>query len=400
MAKKKGWLNRNVFLFGLASLFSDMSHEMATAILPIFLSVELKSAAAILGIIEGISDFSSSFIKTFAGWFSDKLGKRKPFVIIGYIMTGFFIPLIGFATHWVHVLIARTFGWIGKGMRSPARDALLTESVDKETRSKSFGFERMMDMLGAILGPGIAFLMLTLIGIRNVFFLSFIPGLFSIFSVVFVKEKYIKKNNKIDFLKTLKNMPVEFKKFLIAAFVFGIGNFANTFLVLRVMEALKPNLGIIVAGSISTGLYVFLNFGAAIFAYVFGNLGDILDKKLLLGLGYLIFAIYCLGFVFLPSTLISFLILFLLAGVETGLIDVMERAYAADLLTKNIRGTGFGLLNTINGIGDFVSSIIAGFLWTLLSYKGSFIYGAIFSILATIILFLNKKNSVKGMKNV
>ena len=140
--KKKGWLNRNVFSFGLASLFSDMSHEMATAILPIFLSVELHSAAAILGILEGVSDFSSSFIKTFAGWYSDKLGKRKPFIILGYVMTGLFIPIIGFATHWSHVLAARTLGWLGRGIRSPARDALFINYL-KRRYSRLCAYEQV-----------------------------------------------------------------------------------------------------------------------------------------------------------------------------------------------------------------------------------------------------------------
>jgi MFS family permease len=136
--------------------------------------------------------------------------------------------------------------------------------------------------------------------------------------------------------------------------------------------------------------------GAAIFAYVFGNLGDKMSKKFLLGLGYAIFAIYCIGFVILPPTIANFAILFILAGVETGLIDVMERAYAADLLTKNIKGTGFGLLNTVNGIGDFASSIIAGVLWTAFSYGWSFIYGAILAIVAVGILIIQNKTYRKA----
>jgi MFS family permease len=147
-------------------------------------------------------------------------------------------------------------------------------------------------------------------------------------------------------------------------------------------------MGILAAGSIATGLYSLLNVGAAIFAYVFGTLGDKMSKRFLVGLGYAIFAIYCVGFAILPSTIASFVILFLLAGVETGLIDVMERAYTADLLTKEVRGTGFGLLNTVDGIGDFASSIIAGVLWTTFSYGWSFMYGAIIAIIAIGILII------------
>jgi MFS family permease len=394
--KKKGWFNRNVLAFGFASLFSDMSHEMATAILPIFLSIELHSAAAILGIIEGISDFSSSFFKTFAGWYSDKVGKRKPFILLGYLMTGLFIPLMGFATHWIHVLIAKTLGWLGMGMRSPARDALLSDSVDRETRSKSFGFERMMDTFGAILGPALAFLLLPILGVRNIFFLALIPGILAVVSVLMVREKYKKKTNSIEFWGTIKNMPSNFKRFLLATAVFGIANFANTFLILRVMEALRPSMGVLAAGSIAAGLYALLNVGAAIFAFVFGALGDKMSKRFLVGLGYAIFALYCIGFVALPATIASFVVLFLLAGVETGLIDVMERAYAADLLAKDVRGTGFGLLTTVDGIGDLASSAIAGVLWTAFSYSWSFIYGAILALIAVGILMIQSNNKYKS----
>lgn len=389
--KKKGWLNRNVFLFGVASLFSDMGHEMATAILPIFLSVELHSAAAVLGIIEGVSDFFSSSIKTFAGWYSDKLGKRKPFMIFGYVMTGFFIPAIGFATHWIHVLVARTLGWLGKGIRSPARDALLSDSVDKKTRSQSFGFERMMDTMGAIIGPALAFFLLSRMGIRNIFFLSAIPGFLAVIAILMVREKYKKqRSSNIKFWKTIKDMPQDFKKFLLSVGIFGIANFANTFLILRVMEVLKPSMGTLTAGSIATGLYALLNIGAAVFAYVSGVLGDRFSKKFLLCIGYAIFALYCIGFIIFPSTIAGFAILFLLAGVETGLIDVIQRAYAADILKKSMSGTGFGILNTINGVGDFVSSVIAGILWTAFSYTWAFMYGAVLAIIAIAILIMQR----------
>jgi len=397
--KKKGWLNRNVFLFGLASLFSDMGHEMATAILPIFLSVELHSAAAVLGIIEGVSDFFSSSIKTFAGWYSDKLGKRKPFMILGYVMTGVFIPAIGFATHWIHVLVARTLGWLGRGIRSPARDALLSDSVDKKTRSKSFGFERMMDTVGAIIGPVLAFFLLSRMGIRNIFFLSAIPGFLAVIAILMVREKYKKQqSSRMKFWKTIKGMPQNFKNFLLAVSIFGIANFANTFLILRFMEVLKPSMGALAAGSIAAGLYALLNIGAAVFAYISGVLGDRFSKKFLLGMGYAIFAFYCIGFIIFPSTIVAFAILFLLAGVETGLIDVMERAYAADLLNQRIRGTGFGILNTVNGVGDFVSSAVAGILWTAFSYAWAFMYGAVLSIIAIAILIMHKKQKFSSAK--
>jgi MFS family permease len=395
----RNWLNRNVLSLGFARLFSDLSHESVTAVLPAFLSAELGVAAFILGLIEGISDISSSFIKMFSGWYSDKTGKRKPLVLLGYILTGIFVPAIGFASHWIHVLIARTFGWIGRGVRRAPQDALLSDSVNKKYRSLAFGFDRMMDTTGAILGPAITFIFLPLLGFRNLFLLSFIPGILAVLAAFLVKEKFRKPNHKIRFVKTVRKMPNNFKKFLVAVAIFGIANFANTFLILRVSEALRPAMGTIAAGSIATGLYVLLNLGGAIFSYVSGILGSRFNKRYLLALGYFIFALYCIGFIFLEPTITNFALLFILAGIEMGLIDVMEGAYTADILKSSIRGTGYGILHTINGIGDFLSSTIAGLLWTLFSFNFAFAYGAILSTVAAIILVVmgDKESKIKKL---
>jgi MFS family permease len=393
----RNWLNRNVLSLGFARLFSDLSHESVTAVLPAFLSAELGVAAFILGLIEGISDISSSFIKMFSGWYSDKTGKRKPLVLLGYILTGIFVPAIGFASHWIHVLIARTFGWIGRGVRRAPQDALLSDSVNKKYRSMAFGFDRMMDTTGAILGPAITFIFLPLLGFRNLFLLSFIPGILAVLAAFLVKEKFRKPNHKIRFVKTVRKMPNNFKKFLVAVAIFGIANFANTFLILRVSEALRPAMGAIAAGSIATGLYVLLNLGGAIFSYVSGILGNRFNKRYLLALGYFIFALYCIGFIVLEPTITNFALLFILAGIEMGLIDVMEGAYTADILKSSIRGTGYGILHTINGIGDFLSSTIAGLLWTLFSFNFAFAYGATLSTVAAIILVVmgDKESKIK-----
>ncbi|MEM3578360.1 MAG: MFS transporter [Candidatus Bathyarchaeia archaeon] len=389
----KKWLNRNVAAMGFTSLFSDASHEMATSILAQFLTVELHGSAEILGLIEGLADFSSSFIKTYSGWLSDKLGRRKPLATLGYTLTGVFISLFAFASNFLQVLFYRTVGWIGRGVREPPRDALLADSVEPESYGHAFGFHRMMDTLGAIIGPSIAFILLPLIGFRNVFLVALLPGILAILVfALFTKEKVCRQKveEKRKLLGDIRGLPTKFKHYLLAVGVFGVGNFANTFLVLRATDALTPSLGAIVASSISAFLYVLLNVGAAVFAYIFGSLGDKFSKKKLLALGYLIFSIYCIGFIFSPPNLWIYAFLFLLAGVETGAIDATERSYAAELLEENRRGTGFGILSTINGIGDFTSSITAGILWTLTSASASFTFGAILALAATVILIIRK----------
>jgi MFS family permease len=395
--KARQWLNRNVAAMGFTSLFSDASHEMATAILAQFLIIELHGSAEILGLIEGLADFSSSFVKTYSGWLSDKLGKRKPLATLGYALTGTFISLFAFASNFIQVLFYRTVGWMGRGIRESPRDALLAESVEPESYGHAFGFHRMMDTFGAIIGPSIAFILLPLIGFRNVFLVALLPGVLAVLIFAFFTKEKVTGRRKVDkerkLLADIRGLPFKFKRLLIAIGVFGIGNFANTFLVLKSTEALAPSLGIIVASSISALLYVLLNVGAAAFAYVFGGLADKFSKRKLLALGYLIFSIYCAGFILLQPTVWTYAILFLLAGVETGAIDAVERAYAAELLGENKRGTGFGALSTVNGIGDFTSSITAGTLWTIVSSNASFAYGAILAFVAAIMLIIPKSIS-------
>jgi len=391
--KRTKWLNRNVAAMGFTSLFSDASHEMATAILAQFLVIELHGSAEILGLIEGLADFSSSFVKTYSGWLSDKIGKRKSLGTLGYALTGVFISLFAFASNVLQVLFYRTVGWIGRGIRESPRDAMLAESVKPENYGHAFGFHRMMDTLGAIIGPSIAFILLPLIGFRNIFLLALVPGVLAVLVfAVFTREKVEprKTGERRKFTTDIKQLPRGFRPFLLAVGIFGIGNFANTFLVLKASEALAPSLGVIVASSISALLYVLLNVGAAVFAYVFGALGDRFSKRNLLALGYLIFSAYCAGFVLLPPSIGNYAFLFMLAGVETGAIDAGERSYAADLLGENNRGTGFGVLSTVNGIGDFGASVTAGILWTVISPNATFAYGAALATVAAITLALRK----------
>jgi len=395
--RKEGrWLNRNVAAMGFTSFFSDMSHEMATSILAQFITIELGGSAALLGFIEGLSDFSSSLVKMYSGWFSDKIGKRKPLGILGYTLTGILIPTFAIATSWIHILISRTIGWMGRGIREAPRDALLADSVEPDSYGHAFGFHRMMDTLGAIIGPSIAFLLLPIIGFRNVFWVSLIPGILSILVFAIFTREIIrrKESGKRKLWSDIKGLPRQFRLFLLAAGVYGIGNFANTFLVLKTTEAMTPTLGIIEASGLGTLLYILLNVGSAIFAYVFGALGDRFSKRMLLALGYIIFSVYCIGFIILSPGVLTYAVLFLLAGVETGAIDSTARAYASELLGERERGTGFGVMSTVDGVGDFMSSTVAGALWTLSSSAFTFTYGAVLGLAATgILLMLNVYSS-------
>jgi len=391
MSKRK-WLNRNVVAMGFTSLFSDASHEMATATLPSFLTELVGAATApqLLGLISGLSDASSSFVKTFSGWLSDKLGKRKPLAVLGYFLTGLFVGLIGFARNWLDILIYRVLAWTGRGTREPPRDALLADSVDKKYYGHTFGFHRAMDSIGAIIGPLIAFLLIPLIALKNIFLISFIPGFLAVLVIAIgVKEKKKPLNRIKGLIGSIKSLPKDFKLFLIIMLIFGIGNFNRALLLLRVQEILTPTTGIIIAASMAVLFYAIRNIAQSVADYGVGSLSDRFGKRILLALlGFFLFGIMSLGFIYATADLSYFILLFILSGISAATYTALERAYAADLLPSDVRGTGYGVLNTIDGIGDFVSSFVVGTLWVVISSFTAFIYSAAISFIAAFILLV------------
>ena len=383
------WLNRNVAAMGFTSLFSDASHEMTTAALPLFLTelIGVASAPQVLGLITGLSDASSSVVKTFSGWLSDKLRRRKTLVVLGYMLTGLFVGIIGFARDWIEIFVYRILAWMGRGTREPPRDALLADSVDKRFYGHAFGFHRAMDTLGAILGPLLAFLLISWLDLRNVFFLSLIPGSLAVLIIAIgVKEGIRKPEAKRGFFWHMKSLPKNFKVFAFIMFVFGIANFNRTLLLLRVQEVLTPLSGIIIAASVSILLYMIRNIAQALADYGIGSLSDKLGRKsILASFGFLLFGIISLGFIY-ATDIYFFVFLFVLSGISAATYTALEKAYAADLLPSNIRGTGYGVLQTIDGIGDFISSFVVGTIWALISPELSFIYAALVSFASTLLL--------------
>ncbi len=391
------WLTGNVFYVGLTSLFSDASHEMATAILPLFLVITLAAGPLALGIVEGVSDISSSFAKPFAGYRSDKTGKRKPMMNFGYILTGILIPLLAGATDWLQVLVLKAGAWIGRGVRGAPRDALLADSVGPADHGKAFGFHRSMDTLGAIIGPAAALLLLPFISLRGILLLTAVGGVASIVVVVLkVKEATHSPSRKepgadpgenLGFRAALARLPGKYRLFLVGVGIFGVSNFANTLFSLRAYQLLEPSQGSAVASAVAVGLYTLLNVAYAIFSYPIGHLGDRYEKRKLLALGYLAFAVGTLGFAVEGVAVFYILaILFGLIGFHVAVVDTIEAAYAAELLPVGLRGTGYGVLQTVNGVGDLMSSAIVGVLWTIFSPTIAFTYAGILSIIATVVL--------------
>lgn len=377
--QSRRWLNRTVLGIGLASLFSDWSHEIATAVMPAFLAT-MGAAAAWLGIIEGVSDGLSSFAKMASGYYTDRLRRRKPIAVAGYLVTALGTAAFGLATSAWHVLLARAFAWFGRGVRTPVRKALLAGSVTKETYGRAFGFERMMDTLGAIIGPASAFFLLQAVNHHypTLFALTLIPGLLAAGLIAFaVKEKERKPVPHISFGERLRMLPPRFRKFLVAVGLFGAGDFAHTLLILLATQKLTPELGATKAASIAVALYVLHNVFYAGFAVVAGWLADRFPKNVVLATGYALAAAMALAIIFLPLTVWTLGAIFVLGGIYVAMEETLEDSFCAELVGEEHHGMAFGTLATVNGVGDFLSSIVVGALWTAFGTSVAFGYSAV-----------------------
>ncbi len=342
-SSRSRWLNRTVLGIGLASLFSDWSHEIATTVMPTFIAT-MGAAAAWLGIIEGISDGLSSFAKMASGFYTDKLQRRKPLAVIGYIVTALGTASFGLATAAWHVLVSRAIAWFGRGARTPIRKALLAAAVTKETYGRAFGFERMMDTVGAIVGPATAFGLLTLFHhrYRPLFAVTLIPGVTAAALIaLLVKEKERKPVPHISFGQRLKLLPVPYRKFLVAVGLFGAGDFAHTMLILLATQKLAPSLGRDRAASIAVGLYVAHNVFYASFAYLAGWLADRLKKPLLLSAGYSLAALMAVLIILLPATVWTFVLVFVLGGIYVAIEETLEDSLCAELVSGRTSRHGF-----------------------------------------------------------
>jgi MFS family permease len=375
----KRWLNRTVLGIGLASLFSDWSHEIATTVLPAFLAT-MGVAAAWLGLIEGVSDGLSSFAKLGSGYYTDKLRRRKPIAVAGYVVTALGTASFGFATAAWHVLIARACAWLGRGVRTPVRKALLAGSVNQETYGRAFGFERMMDTLGAIVGPASAFVLLQALNHRYpmLFALTLIPGLAAaVVIALLVKEKERAPVPYISFGKRLRLLPKAYRRFLVAVGLFGAGDFAHTLLILLATQKLAPSLGAAKAASIAVALYVVHNIFYAAFSLVAGWLADRLEKRHVLASGYFLASVMAVDIIVLPFTLWTLVLIFTCGGIYVAIEETLEDSFCAGLVEESQHGMAFGVLATVNGVGDFVSSLVVGGLWTAFGTSVAFGYSAV-----------------------
>jgi MFS family permease len=392
------WLNRNVAGMGLTSLLSDVGHEMVTAILPGFLATLGVSAAA-LGFIEGVADAVSSFVKLWAGWFSDRLRRRKPIAVGGYFLTGASCGLFALAFGWPLVLAARAIGWFGRGIRGPARNAILAASVPPEALGRAFGFERAGDTIGAVIGPLLAVGLLARLEphaptpsapFRIVFLLALIPGLGSGLAFATLVKEGEQRASVAKFWASFKNLPRPFSRLLWGVGLFGMGDFAHTLMILAATQLLTPAYGLLRAAQIAGLFYVVHNLFYAATSYPVGALSDRWGRRGLLFAGYVLGSLTAVGlfaaFYWRIAALPFLGLLFVVGGIYVAFEEALESSLTADLVGPETRGTAYGVMGSVNGVGDFFASTAVGVVWTLASAAAAFAAAAILMLAGAIVL--------------
>jgi MFS family permease len=383
----------------VTSFCADVGYEMVSAVLPGFLGT-IGAAAAALGWIEGTADAASSFLKLASGWYSDKIGHRKPTVALGYFLSGTALSVFAWAVSWPLVLAGRVTAWFGKGIRGPLRDAMLAESTPPEARGKVFGMHRAGDTAGAVVGPLLGVYLLGHLPrpepsapYRTVFLISLIPGLLAFLSMMFlVKERRAPANQPRKFWAALRDLPRPYLRFLTGVGVFGAGDFAPTLLVLAAAQLFTPQWGALRAGQLAAMGYVVRNVVYAAASFPAGALADRVNKVKLLALGYGLGAATAVSaaLLFLAHTasMLPIMAVFVLAGLYIGIQDALEGAIPADMVSAQTRGTAYGLMGAVNGFGDLFASALVGTLWTLVSPAFAFECAAALMLAGAILVYL------------
>jgi MFS family permease len=398
------WLNRTVVGAGVTSFFADVGYEMATAVLPGFLlALGVAAAPAALGFIEGAADFLSNTVKLGAGWLGDRLGRRKPFVVLGYALTGCGNSIWSFAAGWPLIFAGKLLGWLGKGVRGPLRNAILADAVAPADRGKAFGLHRAADTVGAVVGPlAGAGLLVVLRPIfpsepdrpfRWVFLLTLLPGLTSALAfAVLVRERPHAGLKTTTFAGAWGLLPTGFRRYLVGVGVFGLGDFSRALLVLAATELLRPRSGSLEeAAAVAAVLYAWHNACQAVTAFPVGALSDVLGRRGLLVAGYLLGAVVAagMGVVFWAglASLPALALIFALSGAAIAVEEALEGAMTADLVPEpTVRGTAYGVLGAVNGVGDLLSSLLVGVLWQQIAPAAGFAYAAVMMTMGALLL--------------
>ncbi len=372
---------RNILLLGLTSFLNDLSGEMVLAVFPAFFISVLKTGAGSLGLVEGVADAASNLIKIYAGRLSDHIQKRKPFIVIGYVLAVAIRPVYMLAGNVLSVLGLRFLDRVGKGLREGPRDAVISLSTRKEDAGVAFGFHRAMDTLGAIVGPLIAYVLLKHYpgDFNKVFLTAFVLGIFAVLSTLFVNDVVGQFRKKNISLAAWSGYPKNFKRYLVALFFLSMGSIPIAVLLLKTQHIPELTLASIPL------FYMLYNVSYAAFSMTAGSLSDKYGAKNIIRIGYLVllFGYTIVAFAdSAPLLILGFLVL----GFFPALTDGVQRAFASTLSPEEKRSGAFGLVNATSGFGLMGAGIFGGYLWQHVGVSVALLAAAIFVVLGIAIL--------------
>lgn len=382
------WLTPGVKGIGSASFLADVGHEIPTALLPSLLTSTLGAPAAALGAIEGISDALAGAARFGGGVLADDPARRRKVAVGGYATTAVLGAATAGASAIWQVGLLRAAAWTARGLRVPARNALLADIVPPKAYGRAYGFERMMDNLGAIFGPLLALGLVAWLGVQWAIGLSAIPGLLAAGAIVYAIRKTPRPAARDKVPLRIRVKPVlagDLGRLMAAVAAFEVGNIAATLLILRASDLLAPEHGAKTATTIALGLYTAYNVAATVASVPAGRLSDRLGRRgpiLVLAAGVAAFAVSYGLFTF-DATAIAFLAIpFLLAGAGIGAVETAQHSAVAALAPKDLRGSAFGMLATVQSLGNLAASTIAGILWTTVSPTAAFTYLTAWMVIA------------------
>jgi MFS family permease len=379
---------RNVTALGVVSFFTDFSTEMVLGVLPLFIVSSLGASRAILGAIEGSSELTSYAFRMVSGSLSDKVGKRKIFVIAGYSLSTITKPFFAASSGWLDAFVVRFGDRMGKGLRTAPRDALIADSVQESRAGRAFGLHRTIDQIGAIIGPVAAFALLQFMDIRGIFLVSLIPGAIAVLILIFfVKEVAVKRSSAAARTTMLSNIDHvirgnrPFVLLLIITAIFGIGAFNFSFILL-----LASDLG--VEDNLIPLVYATINVAHTAIGIPSGILADRIGKEKVLIIGYSVFAVSSILMLLLSENPLYAYILAAVFGLYVGVSETVQRAVIPKYIASELRGTAYGLYNVVIGTTFFVANVVFGFLWDNYSLDTAVSYSIIMTVAAISGMFI------------
>lgn len=377
--KKVLGIERNIFFTGITSFLTDTTTKMIYAIMPLFL-MSLGASKTEVSLIEGIAESTASVLKALSGWWSDKIGKNKPFMVIGYGFTAILSPLFSIATSPLQVLVIRFSERVGKGIRTAPRDSLVAGSSSDSEKGKSFGFHKAMDNSGAILGPLLAFAILSVFpgDYHKVFMFSILPGVLGLLTIIFFVKEAKKNKGTLPKKIAFKDFSTKYYIFLCIAFIFTLGNSTDALLLVKANDIGIKALFIPL-------VYLIFNSVSVIFAVPMGALSDKFGRERLIIFGYMLYSIIYFGFG-RTNNKILLILLFALYGLYSAATDGIQKALVSDLIDKNKRGTGLGIYNSLIGITLLPASLIAGVLYDKVNNGAPFYFGSAMALFAAILM--------------